>query len=224
MAKILGPLHSDRAKGSVSGNTYREYRGMATCSRRARPVRGVSTVLSNVRSIFSYLSKKWGSLSAVNRQLWADYASAHPVNNGMGGTFQLDGCQYFMKLNHTNIRIGGEVAEATTPPVTEPPAVVDTLIAAQGLAAGAITVNWTHLGTPDAGDFNEIQVAGPFNSAGRVSVESRFRYNQDVAGNITTCEISGLQASAWYWVRGRYVSFDGQLSNWVAYQSKAKPL
>jgi hypothetical protein len=221
LAKILGPLHSDRVKGSVSGVTYREYRGQASGARRGRPVRRQTTVLSNIRSIFSYLSKKWGTLSAADRQMWTDYAAAHPVPNGMGGTFQLDGNQYFMKLNHTCIRIGGAGGEAALPPVSEPPAVVDSINVGTGIGANTIDVTWTCLGTPDAGDFAEVQYAGPFNSAGRMSVGSRFKYFSDLPGTTLLETVTGLQADAWYWVRVRYITFDGQVSNWVYGQAKA---
>jgi hypothetical protein len=221
MAKVLGPLHSDRVKGSVSGQTFREYRGQASVTRRARPVRRNTNVLSNVRSIFSYLSKKWGTLSLADRQMWTDYAAAHPVPNGMGGTFQLDGNQYFMKLNHTCIRIFGEAGEKTQPPVGEPPAVIDTLIAVGGAASGEIVIEYTQLGTPLATDANEVQFAGPFNSPGRVSVGSRFRYNQDKAGDVLIATLTGCQPGANYWVRVRYISEDGQVSNWVYDQAVA---
>jgi len=221
MAKVLGPLHSDRVKGSISGTTFREYRGQASVARRCNPVKRVNTVLSNVRSIFSYLSKKWGTLLLSDRILWSDYAAAHPVPNGMGGTFQLDGNQYFMKLNHTAIRIGGAGEERLQPPVTEPPAVIDTLVATSGVAVGEIVLDWTFLGTPSVNDFVEIQYAGPFNSPGRVSVSSRYKYVADMPGNSITYSIQNLQGAAWYWARVRYITADGQVSNWVADQSMA---
>jgi len=222
MAKVLGPMHSDRVKGSISGFTFREYRGMSTTSRRARPVKRATTALSNNRSIFGYLSKKWGSLSAYSRNLWYLYAVAHPRNNGMGGTFQLDGNQMFMSINHTVIRIMGEALELTDPPSTLPVAEVDTLTAAEGLASGGVTLNWTHLGVPVAAGYNEIQIAGPFSSPGRMSVSSRFRYLYDTAGDLDTFEYTLGQPGAWYWFRIRYVDENGELTNWVADQSQAK--
>lgn len=222
MAKVLGPLHSDRVKGSISGFTFREYRGQASVSRRARPVERASTVLSNNRSIFSFLSRHWGRVTAANRLLWAAYAAAHPRPNGMGGTFQLDGNQMFMSLNHTAIRIGGIAKYADQPPITEIDAAIDTLTAIEGANAGEIQVDWTFAGTEDAGDFNEVQYAGPFDSPGRVAVSNRFKYVADVAGNIKTYTLTGLQAGAWYLLRVRYIGVEGVVSNWVYDQSTAK--
>ena len=38
MAKVAGPLHSDHVKGSISGMQFSEYRGLAICKRKLRPV------------------------------------------------------------------------------------------------------------------------------------------------------------------------------------------
>jgi len=222
MAKVLGPMHSDRVKGSISGITFREYRGMSTTSRRARPVKRATTPLSNNRSIFGYLSKKWGSLSPFNRNLWYLYAVAHPRNNGMGGTFQLDGNQMFMSINHTVIRVQGAAKELTVPPSTLPVAEVDTLAATTGALSGECKLDWTHLGLPVVGGFNEIQLAGPFSSPGRMSVRSRFRYLYDTAGNVVTFSYTLAQPGAWYLFRVRYVDANGEITNWVEDQAMAK--
>jgi len=222
MAKILGPLHSDRVKGSISGMTFREYRGMSTVVRRPRPVDRRTTLLSNNRSIFGYLSRKWSLIPLADRLLWSDFAATHPRSNGMGGTFQLDGNQMFMSLNHTSIRLGGAAGEFATPPIIESPAEVDTLVAVEGVAEGGVTLTWTVLGTADAGDFIEVQLAGPFNSPGRVSIGSRFKYQSDQIGTLLTLEVTGLQPAAWYWFRVRYVDISGQISNWVGDQSQSK--
>ena len=78
------------------------------------------------------------------------------------------------------------------------------------------------LGTADAADFIEVQFAGPFNSPGRVSVGSRFKYQSDLSGTLLTLEVTGLQPAAWYWFRVRYVDITGQISNWVGDQSQSK--
>lgn len=222
MAKVLGPLHSDRVKGSVSGITFREYRGMGTTTRRSKPVYRVTTRLSNNRSIFAYLSRRWGQLDSYTRNLWYLYAVAHPRSNGMGGTFQLDGNQMYMSINHTVIRILGYVNVRLVPPEGIDPAVVDTLAAVTGIASGGITATWTCLGVPMNSAKTEIQVAGPFTSAGRVAVGSRFRNFTQVAGDVLTFEITGLQPDVWYWVRCRYISAQGEISNWVADQACSK--
>ena len=221
MAKVLGPMHSDRVKGSFSGATFREYRGMSTVVRRARPVKRGTTMLSNNRSIFGWLARHWGSVDADDRALWTAYAASHPRSNGMGGTFQLDGNQMFMSLNHTAIRIGGIAKYLDTPPVVELPATIDTLIAVSGAASGEIDLDWTYVGTEDASDFVEIQYAGPFNSPGRIAVSNRFRYWVDLAGNIKTYTMDTLQPEAWYLIRVRYIGFNGVISNWVYDQAQA---
>ena len=70
MAKVVGPLHSDHVKGSMSGVTFREYRGMAVCCRKLRPVERNRNVQPNNRAILSAIARAWGSVSAPDRALW----------------------------------------------------------------------------------------------------------------------------------------------------------
>lgn len=220
MAKCQGPLHSDHAKGSMSGITFREYRGLATATRRPRPVRRTTRPMSSIQAILSHLARHWNDLSAADRELWRVYSQNHPVPNGFGGTFQLDGNQMFIRLNSNAIRLGGAAGEEPQPPVVDSPANVDTLIGAETLVLGEIQLDWTHLGTPDALHFNEVQFAGPFDSPGRVSVGSRFRYIEAVAGDLLTDTLDGMQPLAWYWFRVRYVTAAGQVTNWLNTQAQ----
>jgi hypothetical protein len=166
------------------------------------------------------LARYWGDESAEDRALWDAWAAAHPEPNGFGGTFQLDGNQAYIKLNHTAVRLSGWGDKGAQPPTSDPEATVDTVVAAAG-AAGEIDINWTMLGTGDASSYNEVWVAGPFQSPGRRSVKTRFKFNQTVAGNITLASVTGLQPNAWYWVEVRYTRRDGQVTNWVLDQAQA---
>lgn len=215
MAKVLGPLHSDHVKGSVSGITFREYRGLSTTTRR--PIRPIVIIrfLPNIRAILSYLSRQWGDLSADHRQAWKDYASGHGVPNGLGGTFILDGNQMHMKLNHTAIRLGGYVAYQTMPPTADSPAVCDVFTCSTGPAEGQITADWTHLGTPVAADTNEVDISLPFPSPARNPGSSRFRSKNLVTGTNVTCLVDGLQAGMNYVLRIHYVTAAGQKTTYL---------
>jgi hypothetical protein len=170
---------------------------------------------SDNRSIFGELSRMWGREIDTDRALWDEWAKANPQPNGFGGTFQLDGNQAYMMLNHTAVRLGGWVAKKSQPPVATLPATVDTLSAVGGVPVGTIVCTTTKLGTGVATAYTEFHIAGQFQSPGRRSIESRFKYVADVAGNVDTYTITGLQSNVWYWVRARYVGLDGQVSNWV---------
>lgn len=175
--------------------------------------------MSIVQHILVHLSRKWGLLTPSNRANWANWAANNPQPDGFGGTFQLDGNQAFMKLNHTAIRLFTSTAEQADPPTAEPPAVVDTLVAGD-IIPGGFTLTWTHLGTPVLTDLNEVSLAGPFDSAGRTSIENRFRYYSDVPGTNVQKSITDLREGAWYWARVRYVCKDGQVTPWIRAQVK----
>jgi len=222
MAKVLGPLHSDHVKGSFSGLTYREYRGLATTTRRPRPVRRISRPLSDVRSILAYLCRSWNNLDISQQAAWKAYAQNHPTPNGFGGSFMLDGNQMFIKLNALAIRLFSLSVFYDMPPIDDSPAVVDTLVASAGAASGEIKLDWTHLGIPAADDANEIQLTRYFDSSGRAAVESAFRFHSTTSGNIITSTISDLVPDGWYWARVRYVTQRGQVTNFVWSQAQAK--
>jgi len=212
MAKVIGPLHSDHVKGSMSGMQFSEYRGMAVCKRKLRPVLRMRTVQPTNRAILSWLARSWGGELPENRALWDNWAATHPIPNGFGGTFQLDGNQAYNMLNHTAVRLGGEVAKKSAPPSANLTKVVDTLSAVP--APTSVALSWTVFGTGLAADYCEVRIAGPFSSIGRRAIYSRLKYLADVAGNIATYTALGLQANTSYWFAVRYVGVDGQRSTW----------
>lgn len=221
MAKVIGPLHSDHVKGSMSGLQFSEYRGMAVCKRKLRPVLRATTVQASNRAIVGWLSTAWGLEDPADRAMWDIWAQNHPKPNGFGGNFQLDGNQAYMMLNHTAVRLGGEVAKQSQPPVADVSPRIDTLTATGGGAVGEIDLVWTVFGTGLAADFCEVLCTGAFESAGRRAVLTKLKFNQSVAGNVATAKVTGLQPGKWHWLAVRYVSADGQTTvpQYIQYQS-----
>jgi hypothetical protein len=168
----------------------------------------------NNRSILGFLSRNWGNESAPDRALWDAWAAAHPVPDGFGGTFQLDGNQAYIKLNHTAIRLYGGAGKNAQPPVSDLPAVCDSLVVTS-LVVGEAVPTWTILGVGAAGDKVEVWIAGPFTSPGRRAVSARFTYVTKENGNVLTSFVANLQSGAYYWLKVRYTGADGQTSNWV---------
>lgn len=223
MAKGLGLFHSDHIKGSVSGITMREYRGLATATCRPWPRARRDPVLSEVRSILSYLSRYWGSLSIELKDAWKDWAQGNPQPNGLGGTFILDGNQAHMMLNHTAMRLGGTAGYKAWPPATGAAAVVDTLTAAPTPPTGQMILNWTLLGTPDATDFCEVMISELQKYPDRRATSSKFHSRAIVAGNILTYTIDTLNPGGYYMVGVRYISNHGQKTNIVYAGAQAQP-
>jgi len=215
MALVKSPLLSVEARGTTAGVTFTTTYAGAVAKAKPHPAGSLMGVRPRRRSIMGYLSRLWGSLSNAERQSWRDWASDHPGINKFGDPFIMSGINAFIMLNHHAIRLFGFGSENDLPPVDPPVSAIEVLSAAKGIGlAGDIDLTWTELGAGIEADTWEIQIAGPFQSEGRVEVLSRFAYVAKVAGNVLLDTISGLDVGFWYWFRARYVALDGQISAW----------
>lgn len=223
MAKVLNPLHSEDARGSVGGITYSTTYSGAVAKKKARPVTRSEPYKQSNRARVGFLSRKWGALTQGQRDSWKAWAQDHPEPDGFGGTFIMSGINAFVKLNFNSMRLGLPADIQLLPPETECPASLDTLTAVTGVvAAGDIDLEWTHNGLPVVDDFNEVQIAGPFLSPGRKEVYSKFKFILKPAGNCYATTSGGLDEGMWYWHRVRYVDEFGQVSAWLYAQATPK--
>jgi len=172
------------------------------------------------RSLLGFLSREYGTLTDVQRDLWETYALNHPHPDGFGGTFIMSGQNMYIRLNHTAIRLDDKDALQTTPPTDPPPASIYIFTAATGITnPGDVDLVWDHNGTTDADDWNEIRIAGPFQSPARQEVHSRFRTISVNTGVATMLTISDLVEDTWYWFNIRYVDKFGQITAWMTAQA-----
>jgi len=223
MALVKNPLMSYEAAGSVAGVTYSKGPGGAQAKRKPIPSASMWGMRPRIRSILGWLSRQWASLSDLQRESWRDWALDHPGSNKFGDPFIMSGANAYVMLNHAAVRLFGVGAENDLPPVDPPVSSIEKLTGITGaVSAGDVDLSWTELGTGIAGDKWEIQMAGPFQSPGRVEVMSRFAFKQDVAGNVLLDTVSGLDEGFWYWFRVRYVALDGQVTAWQYAQATPK--
>lgn len=223
MAKVLNPLLSLDAIGSVAGMTFTSWKGIKVLKAKPTPVRRLRYAQSNVRAILGFLSREWGEITAGERTLWEQYATVHPQPDGFGGTFIMSGLQTFIKLNHTAIRLGGAGALQDAPPADPPLASLLTWSVVSGAASnGDIDVSWAVEGNSSADDFIELRTAGPYGSVARKEVENQYKFKVTTAGNVLLTTVSGLVEDFWYWIRGRYVDKYGQTTAWFTGQATPK--
>lgn len=215
MAKVLSPLMSADAKGSIGGITFTSTTVGNVAKKKAKPVKRARREQDNNRSRLGYLARRWGALVDAQRLLWEEYAENHPRPDGFGGTFIMSGINAFVSLNMNGMRLADPTAEQENPPSDEVPASVATLVAVKGIVANEIDCTLTINGVGEATDFIEFQIAGPFGSKGRVEVFSRYRFDQVIAGNLLIASIAALEIDFWYWIRARYVDEFGQVSAWI---------
>lgn len=220
MAKVLGPMHSEQASGSVSGFTIRLWRGLHTVTTKGRPLRRVRNIMPENRALFAFLSRKWGTLTPTVRQSYDVWGQNHPQPNSFGQTIILTGSQVFMMLTDTIVRLYGYIPPPFTPPVADMTWGLATLVVAAGANAGEILCTFATLGNGPAGDKIEVRVAGGFQSRARNFVDGKFKYVGAVAGNVATYTITGLTVGLWYWVEARGVDATGQTSPWIRAQGQ----
>lgn len=223
MARAMNPLMSEKAKGSVSGLTYADWKGMGVVRRKPRPARRMRTTQPRNRSLLGFLSREYGTLTSGQRNLWETYALNHPHDDGWGGTFILSGHNAYVMLNHTACRLGLIAGLQVTPPTEPPGGGIESFTAVTGAVnPGEIDLDWVLMGQPSADDFIEIREAGPFQSPARQEVHSRFRTILKPAGTAVDATVEDLIVDTWYWFLLRYVDEYGQTTAW--FTAQATPL
>jgi len=223
MALVKNPLMSVDARGSVAGITFTKTFAGPVAKAKPIPTASIRGWRPTIRSIMGYLSRKWSTLSDIERQAWRDWASTHPGTNKFGDPFIMSGANAYVMLNSHALRLFTTGSDNDLPPELPPVSNIEWLIATTGAGvAGDIDLAWSELGVGIAADKWEVQIAGPFQSQGRVEVKSRFHYVARQAGNVMAYTAPGLTEGFWYWFRVRYVAKDGQTTAWGYSQATPK--
>lgn len=223
MPVVKGPFMSVDARGSAFGLTASFTRGGIIIKKKPKPSTKYEPFQNRARAIMGWLSRQWGELTDGQRDSWDAWAIDHPGTDKFGDPFIMSGFNAYVMLNHHAVRFGGGAKMNVLPPENPPVSAVDYLVATTGaINPGDIDLEWAELGTGVAADDWEIAVAGPFQSQGRKSVESRFAYKHHVTGSTLLYTISGLDEGMWYWIRVRYVAEDGQITAWDVKQATPK--
>lgn len=220
MAVVQNPFLSTAARGSLFGLTASFTRGGAVVKKKAVPSTKYEPGQSRARSVLGWLSRQWGELTTAQRDSWDAWAIDHPGTDKFGDPFIMSGFNAFVMLNHPAIRLVNAANMRELPPEDPPASAVNVLTAVTGVTnPGEVDLSWTELGTGTDQDKFEIQVAGPFQSSGRKSVEARFAFVSTVQGNVLLATVPDLDEGMWYWFRVRYVARDGQITAWHVAQA-----
>jgi len=220
MAVVKGPFMSIDARGSVGGLTASFVRGGNVIKNKSNPSTKYEPGQNKARSMMGFLSRQWGELTGGQRDSWDAWAIDHPGTDKFGDPFIMSGYNAFVKLNHHALRLFGVGTPYVLPPEDPPAAAVALLIATTGVGnPGEVDLEWQEVGAGIGDDKWEIQIAGPFQSGGRKSVESRFKWQVSMGGNILLTTITGLDEGFWYWFRVRYVGMFGQTTAWHVEQA-----
>lgn len=223
MAVVQNPFLSTAARGSLFGLTASFVRGGAVVKKKSNPATKYEPGQNKARSVLGWLSRQWGELTTQQRDSWDAWAIDHPGTDKFGDPFIMSGFNAFIMLNHHAVRFGGGVAMADLPPEDPPIASMYAIDVNTGATnPGDIDLTWVLTATGSVDDIIEIQIAGPFQSMGRKSIEARYAFKVKTTGEVTMLTIAGLDEGMWYWVRMRYVAADGQTTAWLSEQVTPK--
>lgn len=223
MARVLNPLMSERAKGTIGGVTFASWKGMPVARRMPIPSRRRRTTQPMNRSLLGFLSREYTTLTSGQRELWETYSLNHPHDDGFGGTFILSGQNTYIMLNHPAVRLFGVGMLQVTPPVDPPSTSARDFTAITGVGnPGEIDLAWFTYGAATNGDKFEIRQAGPFQSPARQEVHSRFKFIESTNFDVLIATIDGLVEGTWYWFLLRYIDRFGQTTAWLTDQATPK--
>lgn len=99
MARVLNPLGSEDASGTVKGLTFGTSGGKHVVRRKPVAARSATGKQQSNRSKLGYLVREYGRLTDAQRQEWRDYAVEHEVRDRFGRRLVLTGQQAFVRHN-----------------------------------------------------------------------------------------------------------------------------
>jgi hypothetical protein len=172
MANIQFSALVNDARNKQGGTVFSKVRYGAINRRKVSPVQPRTSYQTQVRSLFTLLSKTWATtLTAAQRAAWISLAESNTRKNVFGNNITLTGLQIYMALNRGLQTIG--VATISDAPATLSVGAPGTVTLAN--AAGPPTTLTVDGGTePGADDVPVIVAARPLNP-GRRFVGNAYR-------------------------------------------------
>lgn len=223
MASVLFGSPVAEMRGQIGGVIYSVWKGIGTARRRANPVRRMRTTQPKSRAWLGFLSRHWGTLDQVDRDLWVIWAEEHPGTDKFGNSFIMSGMNAYMQLSIRASKVGGIGGVSDTPPLANLDQTVQDFVVSAGAAPGDIELSWSLPNAGDALDFIETRQAGPFASQALGKLPEEMDFLETVAGNLLVNTIGGLVEEGWYWFAIRYHGADGQVSNYHVGQTQPLP-
>lgn len=175
MAKVVGPLHSTEARGSVGSLTYNTWRGIRTVKTRSGPPGPATGKRLAMLELGRDASYAWASLSDDQRKLWDDYGNTHQEQQWTGQPKRLSGHSWWVRLW---VRCS---LYSITPPEHPPTQILRSHLVSVGCTrvASKIFVSWLVdcplIPNPD---YLELYVAGPKSRGRKLTLHDAVRLNQ----------------------------------------------
>jgi hypothetical protein len=98
MAKVLGPLFSQEARGRVGGLVYNTWRGLHTVKTHIDPEHEDDPLRQAHKNIVTAAGKRWQTISAAQRAAWDHYATQHLQPDWSGTPVRLAGFHWYVRI------------------------------------------------------------------------------------------------------------------------------
>jgi hypothetical protein len=99
MAKVLGPLGSSEARGSVGAYTYNTWRGLHTVKTRTAPDYTPGGAREAQKNLVQAAGQRWKTLSDAQRAAWDTYADTHLDLDWSGHDLRLPAYHWYVRIN-----------------------------------------------------------------------------------------------------------------------------
>lgn len=164
MAKVVGPLHSDQARGRLGDLVFGESHGIGFVRNYTAPIFGTPDPRDAQKARIAAANTAWLSLSQAQHESWSIYAQAHPRLDWTAIPFRISGYNAFVSCFTICLRAGG--TPLADPPSSQPPTPLSSLSSSQ--IGNDISIAWVSTSQPEAHTYVvHIFRSGPW-SLGRV--------------------------------------------------------
>lgn len=126
MVKVVAPLFSAEARGSVGALTYNTHRGVSIVKTRSGPSTQHSTRQDALRACAASATAGWQALTDQQREAWNDFARDHPGQDWTGNPKRLTGYNWYLRINSVALDIGWSLFDS--PPAAIEPALSPTVV------------------------------------------------------------------------------------------------
>jgi len=210
MAKVVGPLHSSEARGSVGSLTYNTWRGISIVKARAGPTTQDSAAQVAIRAKTAIATAAWQALTDAQRDAWRDYAASHTDIDWTGNPQRITGYNWYVRIQ-VRRQILGYVPSPSLPRYPVVYSLTNFAVAQNG---ADLRATWTPLPwIPLFSSMIEFYIAGPF-SAGRhpnIQQADRKAHALEMVGNYSWTP----PAVGWYTVFPRPLSMEGLVGTFL---------
>jgi len=209
MAKVVGPLHSTEARGSVGSLTYNTWRGMRIVKARGGPPGPATGARLDMLLLGKAASFNWSELTDRERIAWNLYGNQHQETQWTGLPKRLSGHSWYVRI-YVRMQLLGISLPYSVPAF---PITWDAFITLIDVSPGQVDVLWDIATNEPPLDYKtEVYLAGPASAGRTLTIHDALRIGFEDASTSDYLFASGPVGH--YRAFARSVSQEGLVGTW----------